>query len=346
MNSRIRSFLKRALLRTSPTFAKVQRLEDALKDQKIIIREQDRTIDLLFKYIIDINYGMDLKIDNLDDYIAINRRYQEHFGTYPDLCDPRKYSEKIQWRKLFDRNEIYTLCADKYRVREYVSERIGKEYLIPLLQVCESPEQIDYSTLPHSFVIKTNHASRTNILVEDSSTIDKDEIGEKLTSWLKLNFYRELPEGKANQGREWQYRDIKPLVMIEEMLKEDEGGTPNDYKIHCFRKNSGTEVFIQLDLDRFANHERNIYDESWNRLPFSYAYEQSETDIEKPVALDKMIDIAKSLSEAFDYVRVDFYLVKGRIFFGELTFTPENGFGKFVPPEFDSLIGDKWQLAK
>ena len=346
MNSRIRKFLKRALLRTSPTFAKVHRMEDALKDQKIAIQEQDRTIDLLFKYIMDINYGMDLKIDNLDDYISISRRYHERFGTYPDLYNPRKFSEKIQWRKLFDRKAIYTLCADKYRVREYVSERIGKEYLIPLLQVCESPEQINYSTLPDSFVIKTNHASRTNILVEDSSIIDKDEIAEQLESWLKINFYKELPEGMANQGREWQYRDIKPLIMIEEMLKDNEGGTPNDYKFHCFRNNSNPEILIQLDLDRFGSHKRNMYDESWNRLPFTYAYEQSETDAEKPMALDKMIDIAKTLSKAFDYVRVDLYLVKGRIFFGELTFTPENGFGKFAPAEFDGIIGDKWQLAK
>ena len=346
MNSRIRSFLKRALLRTSPTFAKVQRLENALKDQKTFIREQDRTIDLLFKYIIDINYGMDLNIDNLDDYISISRRYHERFGTHPDLYNPRKFSEKIQWRKLFDRKAIYTLCADKYRVREYVSERIGKEYLIPLLQVCESPEQINYSTLPDSFVIKTNHASRTNILVEDSSIIDKDEIAEKFGSWLQINFYKELPEGRPNQGREWQYRDIKPLIMIEEMLKEDEGSIPNDYKFHCFRNNSDTEVLIQIDLDRFTNPKRIIYDESWNRLPFTFAFEQSEIDVGKPMALGKMIDIAKSLSAAFDYVRVDLYLVMGRVFFGELTFTPGNGFSKFVPPEFDRIMGDKWQLAK
>ena len=130
------------------------------------------------------------------------------------------------------------------------------------------------------------------------------------------------------------------------MLRDDSGGTPNDYKFHCFRNKSDPEVLIQLDLDRFTNHKRNIYDESWNKLPFTYAYEQSDIEIEKPRALDKMINIAKSLSESFDYVRVDLYLVKDQIFFGELTFTPENGFGKFIPPEFDTAIGDKWQLAE
>jgi len=346
MNPKAKKLIKRALLKTSPTFVKVQNLEAALKDQKNILQEQDRTIELLFKYIMDLHHGMELKIDNLDDYLAINRRYHERFGTYPNLHDPRKFSEKIQWRKLFDRKVIYTQCADKYKVREYVSERIDKEHLIPLLQTCESPEEIDYSSLPHSFVIKTNHASRTNILVENSSKIDKEEIVEKLRSWLKINFYRELPEGQPNQGREWQYRDIKPLIMIEEMLRDNDGGTPNDYKFHCFRNNSDSEVLIQLDLDRFTKHKRNIYDESWNKLPFTYAYEQSEHDVAKPLALDKMVEIAKCLSEDFDYVRVDLYLVKGQIFFGELTFTPENGFGKFIPAEFDTAIGEKWQLAK
>jgi hypothetical protein len=345
LNSRIRKFFKWTLLRTSPTFKKVQRLENMLREQKIVTRQKDMKIDLLYKYILDVNHGLRLTIDNLDDYISICGRYHEVFGTYPDLCDPRKFSEKIQWRKLFDRKSIYTLCADKYRVREYVSERIGEEHLIPVLQVCGQPEQIDYSALPNSFVIKTNHASRTNILVEDKRMINKDEIEEKLKLWLKINFYKQLPEGGANQGREWQYRDIKPVIIIEELMKDDEGRIPNDYRFHCFRNHSDLEVIIQLDLDRFSDHRRVYYDESWNKLPFSSAFEQSEKDIEKPIALEKMIDIAKCLSKDFDYVRVDLYTVKDFVFFGELTFTPGNGFRKFNPPEFDVIIGEKWRLA-
>ncbi|WP_407536948.1 ATP-grasp fold amidoligase family protein [Cetobacterium somerae] len=197
------------------------------------------------------------KIISDEKYIRI--KYKFKFGKELDLDNPKTFNEKIQWRILKDRKDIYTQLADKYLVRDYVKEKIGEEYLIKLLGVYERAEDIDYDKLPNKFVLKCNHDSGSVILCEDKLTFDRKEANKKLNFFLKRNFYF--------QTREWHYRNIKPLIICEEFLEET-GKVVDDYKVYIFnKKNQKSLSFIQIEEDRFENHRRGIYTENWELLP-------------------------------------------------------------------------------
>ena len=206
----------------------------------------------------------------------------------------------------------------------------------------KSVDEIDFSKLPQSFVLKTNHDCGGVVLVKDKSTFLKDsktfnEAMTKLTNHLNTNFY--------TLYREWHYKDIEPRIFAEEMLVETnangEAKVPSDYKIHCF----GKTQYIQVDADRFVEHTRSIFDENWNVMPFSLCYPQSTTPPSKPLNLMTMLTIATRLSMPFAMLRVDLYNIQGKIIVGELTFTHGGGTEKFTPNEWDKKLGDLWKLS-
>lgn len=272
-----------------------------------------------------------------NDEIFIRERYKRIFRRELDLENPKTFNEKIQWRILKDHNPIYTQLADKYLVRDYIKEKIGEEYLIKLLGVYESVDEIEYNKLPNKFVLKCNHDSGSVIICKDKSTFNKEEANKKLKYFLKRNFYI--------ISREWQYKNIKPLIICEEFLEENEK-SPNDYKFHIFNNSKGYNMFIQCDVDRFDGHKRAILNENWELMDFLLKHKNPNPLPKRPNQLEKMKKLALEISQGYEAVRVDFYEVNGKIYFGEITFTPGAGTENFYPNEWDYKLGEMWEIKK
>jgi hypothetical protein len=261
--------------------------------------------------------------------------FRRRHGYFPNLRMPKTFSEKILYRKLFDRRPILTVIADKIAIREYVSGRIGPEYLPKLLHIGETPDTIPWSRLPDRFVIKPNHGSGWVQLVTDKPSAERARIEELGAYWLRKNFYV--------LGGEWAYKNIRPQLMIEEFLDSGSGYPPNDYKFYVF---DGRVEYVQVDLDRFAEHRRNILDRNGARVPATLDYPADPGEVVPPACFDRMIEIAERLAQGWDFIRVDLYDCAGRIVFGELTGTPQNGLGIFDPPGWDLTFGELWPLAR
>ena len=249
------------------------------------------------------------KVDKIPN--ELEKRYKKITGDHLNITNPKSYSEKIQWLKLYDDNDLRTTLTDKVLVRDWIKEKIGEEYLIPVLGVYNHFDEIDFSTLPDKFVIKTNHSSGWNIIVEDKSKLDLKKARKKIESWLKLDY-------AYWSEYEIHYSPIKPKIIIEKFITDSKGEL-NDFKFLCF---GGECKFMWMDFDRVTNHKRNVYDMNWNLQPWNqYTYGNYEGNVEKPDKFDEMCKIANTLCKGFRHVRVDLYNVDGKIYFGEMTFT-------------------------
>ena len=268
-------------------------------------------------------------------------RFKRRMGYELDLENPKTLNEKIQWLKLYHRTPLHTICADKIAVREYVGEKIGKEYLVPLIMVTEDIQDISIDNLPNeSFIIKTNHDSGSYKIIKDKNDIgDWNALRNFFSKSLKSNFYY--------KSKEWQYKNIPPKILVEKLLMTKEGNIPEDYKIHCFK---GVPKYIQLDVDRGKdNHSRNWYNTNWERTEFHWSTKlksggetlPNDKEIPIPLTLETMLNFASVLSEPFPYVRVDFYsLDNQKVYFGEITFNHDSGFRPIIPKEWDYKLGD------
>lgn len=263
-----------------------------------------------------------------------DKRYLEtifrvEMGYKLNLEHPKTYNEKLQWIKLYDRKPEYTVYADKYKVRKYIAEKIGEKYLIPLIGMYKKAEDIPWDELPERFVLKCNHASGTNIICTDKSKLDYSSAEKKLNAWLKLNAFW--------GGREWSYKDIEPCIICEEYLETEDGLTPNDYKIMCF---NGVPKLIQVHHDRYGAHTLDFMDENWKKTGIIQGPPNSTDEIPKPEEFDEMMEIARNLSRDMYYARVDLYIVRHRVLFGEITMYPTSGFCLFDDPNTDIMLGE------
>lgn len=269
---------------------------------------------------------------------ALKLYYKVKTGRKLNINNPQRYTEKIQLRKCNSvNNQTYILCADKYKVREYIKEKIGEEYLIPIYFAKKKITINDLESLPDSFVLKTNNASQTNIIVKDKTKENLELIVAKMNKFIKYRFgYRSF---------ELFYNNIEPYIIAEKYIGKINGDVPNDYKFFCFtQKDKTTKIIIQADCGRFSDrHIRYFFDEHWNKLEMTNCDNgENNYDIERPQNLEKMLDIAKKLSSDFDYVRVDLYDVDNKIYFGELTFTDGSGYDPIKPDEYDKILGSYW----
>lgn len=246
------------------------------------------------------------------------------------------YNEKMQWEKMFNKDPRKVKLADKYRVREWVKDKIGEQYLIPLLGVWDSSREIDFSKLPNSFVLKTNCGTGDVVIVKDKAKLTAKEIrGIR----YKLNYFLHYDCGC--NSFEMHYSRMKPKIICEELLEFPDTDVP-DYKFLCF---DGEPYFCWVDVGRYHNHKRNVYDLDWNLQDWNQkAYGNSDTEIDKPVNFDEMVNIARVLSKGFAHVRVDLYNINGKIYFGELTFTNGSGFEKISPREANLMLGELWKI--
>lgn len=258
-------------------------------------------------------------------------------GLKINLEHPTYYCEKIQIRKLYPK-KIYTLCADKYLVRDYVKEKLKdmkEDILIPQYFAKEKISLEDLETLPNRFILKTNNGSKTNIIVHDKEKENLKKIVKKMNKYVKKKF--------GYNTFELFYNDIPPLIIAEQYIGT-ENEVPDDYKFFCFRQKNGEFIIrIMMDHGRFTDHQyRAFYDENWNVMPYGNESKEKGYGFKKPKDLSKMLEIAKKLAEDFDFVRVDLYYVKNKIYFGELTFTDGSGYEPLEPFEYEKIWGAYW----
>jgi hypothetical protein len=248
---------------------------------------------------------------------------------------PVSYSEKLQWLKVYGKLERYTNYADKYEVRSYVEDRIGKEHLIPLIGVWDKFDDIPFDELPNQFALKATHGSGYNIIVKDKSTVNKKEMAAKVNKWMSENYYY--------VSNETQYKLCKPKIVVEQYM-EDESGELRDYKIDCI---NGEPKIVMIMKGRSTVQKIDFMDTSWNKLPVTIGqYPNLDKVADKPANLDDMLEAARKLSRGFTYVRVDLYSVNNKVYFSELTFTPGSGLNKFYPSSIDYWIGEQIDLAE
>ena len=255
-------------------------------------------------------------------------------GYRLDLQNPKTFNEKIQWIKLKDKNPLYTLCADKYKVRDFVKARIGSVYLIKLIAVYNSPNEISLAELPDKFALKLNTGSSCNLICMNKSLLNEESVKKKFKKWMNNNsFYKRY--------KEFHYKNIEKKIICEELLENSNGQPLFDYKFYCF---NGEPYIIMVEMGEAFNMHRNIYNLDWTRHSGYITNEQDSFDVNKPEKLDEMIDLARKLAKGFKEVRVDFYYVNKQIYFGELTFTPAAGFSTFSSYEFDLELGEMFDV--
>lgn len=261
--------------------------------------------------------------------------YNVKTGDKLNIDNPQTLNEKLQWLKIHDRKPIYTKMVDKYEVRKIIADRIGEEYLIPLLGVWNSFDEIDFDKLPDQFVLKCTHDSGGLCICTDKSKFDKVAARKKINHCMKRNYYLNT--------REWPYKDVKPRIIAEAYMVDESGWELKDYKIFCF---NGRPDYVEVDFNRTIKHKLNPYDFDWNPLNFCDSSKNDySANIPKPKRLMEMKAIAAEMSKGMDFLRVDFYSIDDKIYVGELTLCPGSGFIAFDPKETDLVYGKKLRLT-
>jgi hypothetical protein len=299
---------------------------------------KERIKNNYFLYIIFIAmraYSLYL-INTIFNYQLERRKFYKKLGYPLNLQNPQSFNEKIIWKKIYDRNPLLPITADKYQVRSYLKEVLGEkraeEILIPLLYVTDQPKTIPFEKLPSSFIIKPNHASGLRIIVRDGH-YNQTEIIKTCKRWLKTPY--------GLEKLEWAYQPLKRKIVIEKLLLDEDRKIPKDFKFHMFY---GKCKLINVFFNRIDNPSGSFFDEVWNLLPVQKSSHPQGPRVQKPKNYEIVLEIAEKLSKPFDYIRVDLYNLNGKIYFGELTHYPTSGMGIFEPSSFDFELGKYWEL--
>ena len=269
--------------------------------------------------------------------VYLNLRYHQVFKKWIDWSNPRSFTEKLQWMKVYGCRPEYVTMVDKLAVKQYVGGIIGEEIIIPTLKVWEFAEEMDFSALPDSFVLKANHDSGTVLVCKDKRKLNRQQVVKYFKKALSSDYYK--------IGRETPYKYVPRRIFAEKFLDCGEDREIKDYKFFCF---NGEPKIFKINFDRFSNFTANYYDLDMNVLPFGEvdpAPDYSKT-CEKPERFEYMVEICRKLSKGIPFVRVDLYNVNGKVYFGELTFFPTSGFGPFTSEEWDNRLGDWLVLPK
>lgn len=276
---------------------------------------EQNEMDLTKMYIERERYFSNLNLEQLENELSV--LYSQVMKRKLDFINPETFTEKIQYLKIYENTMQKTELADKYAVRRWIRDKVGEDYLVPLLGVWNSYDEIDFNKLPNSFCLKMNHGSGMNCVIKDKNNIDYAKLKADFKAWVIRPF--------EAIGLEMHYKKIKKRIIAEEYIEEISGGL-YDYKFHCF---NGKPIFIQCigerNLKNHTGYQKN-YDMDWKELDWTFEdYPMFPYDVPKPKHLDEMIYIATKLSEGFKYVRVDLYDLENKVLFGEMTFTPGNG---------------------
>lgn len=267
-------------------------------------------------------------IIKVSDEEYLKYQYKEVLGKELNLDNPVTFNEKLQWLKINDRKKIYTKMADKYEAKEYAANIIGNEYIIPTIGVYDNFDEIQFEELPNQFVMKCTHDSGGIVICKNKNEFDKKKVKKKIEKLLKSNYYY--------LAREWPYKDIKPKIIIEEYIQDEDVNDLIDYKFYCF---NGKAKVIVVCSNRKQELKESYFDSGWNKIDVLEGGHLRDENIEKPQNFDKMKEIAEKLSEGLLQVRIDLYSVKNKIYFGEFTFFSSCGYEKFEPENFDEELG-------
>ncbi|WP_411360673.1 ATP-grasp fold amidoligase family protein [Pseudidiomarina sp. YC-516-91] len=306
-----------------------------MRNMLVKLKNENFAIRVVWHLYLLIRGWFSLKF--LSDEEKIISLYKSYSGRIPNLDAPLLFSEKLQAIKLDkEKSSLMKEFACKYKCREALSKKGLENILIKLLYVTDKPLDVRNLELPKRYVIKASHGSGWNII--------KSNENRKLNwFWVKVLTWVWLKSNIFWLGRESSYKDLKPFIIIEEYL-ENTRGNLLDYKLHFF---NGKFEFVQINSDRNGKAPvQNFYDIDFKLLPF-YKDIESNPDvlIEKPALFNEMIEIASNLSKPFDYVRVDFYEVSGKLYFGEMTFFPHSGLPDFRPVEYDEFYGNRLSIT-
>lgn len=273
----------------------------------------------------------------LSDKSFIKKLYKKRMGKEINLSDPKTFCEKQNWLKLYDRKPIYTVMVDKYLARDFVAERVGKDYLVPLIGVWNNADEIDFSSLPDKFVLKCNHNSDVTICT-DKSALDTEKVRIKLNEQLKRNYYL--------QKREWPYKNVPRKIICEKYMENHDKASPLEFKVLCF---NGIPKYVIVISGRFINKETTMdtYDMDWKYTNLVNGDCPLAGDIyEKPDCLNEIYEISEKLSENVPFLRVDFNFWNNKLYFGEMTFFDAAGFENYQPQEWNLYFGDLIKLPK
>ena len=302
----------------------------------------NKIVSKTIKYIFDSDYRFDIN-SNIGLYKLwpdekyLKRKYRALIGKTLDLDNPKSFNEKIQWLKLYNQNPQYTVMVDKYLVRDYIANSLGEQYLIPLIGVWDKEEDIDFKSLPNQFVLKCNHNSGYGMYIcKNKLDMDVDCVRKNLQKGLEQDYY--------SINREWPYKNIPRKIIAEALMSTKNGEDLRDYKLFCF---NGKVKFFKMDFDRFTAHRANYYDLNGRILPFYEADYPAdfERKVDIPDSISMMIELAEKLAKDIPFVRVDFYDVDGKVYFGEITFFPASGIGRIEPEQADLEIGELIDLS-
>lgn len=271
-----------------------------------------------------------------DRYLKL--QYRSVFGKPLNLEAPHTFNEKIQWLKIHDRKPEYTMMVDKYEVKKYVADLIGAEYIIPTLGVWERFEDIDFDALPNQFVLKCTHDSGGLAICRNKAEFDIEEARRKINKSLGKNFYW--------MGREWPYKDVKPRIIAEQYMEDTKTEELRDYKFFCF-DGVAKALFIATDRQKEGEEVKfDFYDMDFKHLDFKQGHPNAAVSPAKPETFDEMRQLAEKLSKGIPHLRVDFYEVNGKAYFGELTFSHFSGMVPFNPEEWDETFGSWIKLPE
>lgn len=271
------------------------------------------------------------------DVMYLHIKYYLRMGKWLNLKNPQTFSEKLQWLKLYGRRPIDTILSDKYAVKDYITKEIGSQYVIPLLGVWDSFDDIDFDELPNQFVLKCSHDSGGIIICKDKRLFDVEKARAKLNRSLKTDYYV--------YSRERAYKKIPRRIIAEQYMEDCDSSELKDYKFFCF---DGEVKYFKIDFGRFTEHHANYYGphgEFLNLTETSYP-PKIDANIHLPINLNRMVELAGMLSKGIPFVRVDFYEVSGQVFFGEFTFSPAGGMTPYEPDVWDYKIGSWIRLPE
>ena len=295
-------------------------------------------IDIIKKpSLLFLTFGHKGFFNWMDDEKYIKIAYKIRMGKNLNLQQPKTYSEKLQWLKLYDRKPIYTDLVDKYQVKKIVADIIGEKYIVPTLGVWDKAENIDFDILPDQFVLKCTHDSGGLVICKDKKKLDKSAAVRKLNACLKHNFYY--------AQREWPYKNVKPRIIAEKYMEDNETHELRDYKFFAF---NGRVKALFIASDRGSKEETkfDFFDENFDHLPFTNGHPNADIMPKKPQEFELMKELASKLSEKIPQVRVDFYEVNGQVYFGEMTFFHWSGMTPFEPEEWDYKFGEWIKLPE
>lgn len=275
------------------------------------------------------------------DKLLLAVRFRSRNHVWPSLSNPQTFQEKIQWLKMHDHNPFYTTMVDKYDVKYWVSQTIGQKYVIQTLGVWETPESINWESLPDQFVLKTTHGggSMGVVVCKDKNKLDKQAVIRQFNISFKQDVYKRY--------REWPYKNVKNRVIAEQYMAPANAKDDfelSDYKFYCF---NGEPMYCQVIRDRHTKEAIDFFDMEWKHMPFvglNPNCKNGSNPIERPQKLYEMIDICRKLSKGIPFLRVDLYVIDDNIYFGETTFYPGSGFGRFEPSEWNAKLGELIKL--